>query len=253
VPHRPKLQTPHPLNNSQELYELRNLLFIDLETVACARDYAQLSPTMQKLWQRRARRVDETADPAELFPRSAGLFPEFGQIVCIGVGYFYVNEQEELSFRVKSFAGPDEQDLLHQFKELLEHKFNRKTRLVAHNGKEFDYPYLCRRMLINRVRLPEVLQLSGAKPWEVRHLDTMEMWRFGDRRNLTSLKLLASVFGIETTKDSIDGSMVNDIFYTDNDLKRIAAYCRNDVVVTAQIYLAMKTLPNLKPDNIFEV
>jgi hypothetical protein len=241
------------LNYSQELYELRNLLFIDIETVARASAYEQLDEPTQRLWQRRARRVDPTADPAELFPRAAGLIPEFGKIVCVGAGYFYVNEQEELSFRVKSFAGHDEREVLLQFKALLENKFNRKTRLVAHNGKEFDYPYLCRRMLISRVRLPEVLQLSGAKPWEVRHLDTMEMWRFGDRRNLASLRLLASVFGIETTKDQIDGSMVNEVYYQGQDLPRIAAYCRNDVVVTAQIYLAMKTLPGLKPENIFEV
>jgi len=241
------------LNFSQELHELRNLLFIDIETVSCEATYEQLNAVMQKLWQRRAKRVDDKADPAELFPRSAALFPEFGKIVCIGVGYFYINEQDELGFRVKSFSGADEQQLLENFKSLLENKFNRKTRLVAHNGKEFDYPYLCRRMLINRVRLPEVLQLAGAKPWEVRHLDTMEMWRFGDRRNLTSLKLLASVFGIETTKDTIDGSMVNDVYYNDHDLDRIAAYCRNDVIVTAQIYLAMKTLPGLKSENIFEV
>ncbi|MCU0448952.1 MAG: 3'-5' exonuclease [Bernardetiaceae bacterium] len=238
---------------TQELYELRNLLFIDIETVACRATFAELSEPLQALWVRRARRIDETADPAELFPRFAALHAEFSRIVCIGAGYFHPNDDEQLTFRVKSFAGEQEAELLLAFKALLEQKFNRKTRLVAHNGKEFDYPVLCRRMLINQVRLPEILQLGGAKPWEVRHLDTMEMWRFGDRRNYTSLKLLATVFGIDHHKDQLDGSKIHDAYYGQNDLGRIAAYCRNDVVVTAQVYLGMKTLPLLKTEAVIEV
>lgn len=232
---------------------LGNLLFIDIETASCAPSYAQLPEAMQPLWQRRAKRIDEQAEPEALFEQAAGLVPEFGKIICIAVGYFVNTEQGETGLRVKSFAGDDEREVLAQFKHLLESKFDRKTRLVAHNGKEFDYPYLCKRMLINGMALPEILDLAGAKPWEVRHLDTMEMWRFGERRGLVSLKLLAAVFGIAPGPDTIDGSMVNQIYYTERNLPRIAAYCRRDVIVTAQVFLAMQTLPPIKAEYIVEI
>lgn len=243
----------NPLTPAQIFRELKNLLFIDIETVSVQPDLDLLDEAMQALWTKRANRLDPQQNPDILYKQRAALSAEFGKIICIAAGYFYLNDEQQLSLRVKSFSGTDEAQLLHDFKYLLENRFNKRTRLVAHNGKHFDYPYLCRRMLINRIMPPAILNIADQKPWEIVHLDTMEMWQYGDKRYLTSLKLLATLFGIPTNKDNIDGSMVHDVFYRDGDYERIAAYCRSDVKVTAQVYLAMRCYPSLAPENIIEL
>jgi len=238
---------------AQIFRELKNLLFIDIETVAEQPDLDLLDETMQALWAKRASRLDPQQPPDILYKQRAALSAEFGKIICIAAGYFYLNDEQQLSLRVKSFSGIDEVQLLQDFKYLLENRFNKRTRLVAHNGKYFDYPYLCRRMLINRIMPPAILNIAEQKPWEMTHLDTMEMWQYGDKRYLISLKLLAALFGIPIGKDNIDGGMVHDVFYRDGDYQRIAAHCRSDVKVTAQVYLAMRCYPTLAPENIIEI
>lgn len=241
------------LTPPQIFRELKNLLFVDIQTVAAQPDPDLLDASMQALWAKRAARLDPNQAPNVLYRRQAALWAEFGKIICIGAGYFFLNERQQLGLRIKSFSGDNETQLLQEFKNLLENRFNKRTRLVAHNGKRFDYPYLCRRMLINRIVPPAILNIAEQKPWEVMHLDTMEMWQYGDKRYLTSLRLLASVFNIPFGKDDIDGSMVHDIFHRQGDFERIAAYCRDEVRLTAQVYLAMRCYPNVAPENITEI
>lgn len=223
--------------------ELKNLLFLDVETVSNFADYDDLDDRLKTQWSRKAsffkKREEEATDSSLYFDR-AGIYAEFGRIIVISIGYFH-EEEGQLNFRVKSLYGDDEKALLEEFKSIL-HKMSDDLRLCAHNGREFDFPYLSRRMLINGIQLPSALDLSGKKPWEVNHLDTMDMWKFGDWKHFTSLELLAAIFGIESSKTAIDGSMVNTVYHKQNDLKAIANYCKDDVVVTAQLYCKLKSL-----------
>jgi 3'-5' exonuclease len=208
------------------------ILFIDIETVSMQPDYESLSEQWKKLWNKKAAHLksDEQTGPEALYER-AGIYAEFGKIVCISAGY--LNGAE---FRIKSFFGDDEKILLEDFARLLNRHFSNPDNLLcAHNGKEFDFPYIARRMLINGIDLPVMLQIAGKKPWEIRHLDTMELWKFGDYKNYTSLELLTAVFGIPTPKDDIDGSMVGKIYWHDRDIERIRHYCQKDVLAIAQL------------------
>ena len=234
--------------------KLRNILFLDIETVSSTDDYSSLDPRIREQWDRKAGFLsnEEALSTDELYFKRAGIYAEFGKIITIGVGYFHRNEEEEISLRIKSISGHDEKELLQQFIELLTH-FEDDLKLCAHNGKEFDFPYLCRRILINGFPLPSVLDLSGKKPWEVNHLDTMNMWKFGDWKSYTSLDLMAAVLGIESSKDDIDGSMVNHVYYREDGLERIAEYCRRDVAVTARVYLKLLGMDDIQPEHIIFV
>lgn len=221
-----------------EKIDIENVLFLDIETVPAFSDYSKLSERMQKLWNKKSERLstfsnskDETISPEQLYAR-AGIYSEFGKIICISVGAFLKGE-----LRIKSFSGHDEKLLLTEFADLLNKRYNRPDHLLcAHNGKEFDFPYMARRMLVLGILIPPILDLSGKKPWEVNHLDTMELWKFGDYKNYTSLDLLAAIFNIPTPKDDIDGSQVADVYYKENDLPRIVHYCTKDVLTVAQIF-----------------
>ena len=187
----------------------------------------------------------EDYSPSELYDR-AGIYSEFGRIICIAVGYFHEDE-----LRIKAFSHHNEKSLLEEFNMLVMEHFNLKgTQLCAHNGKEFDFPYIARRMIINGITLPLPFQLSGKKPWQINHIDTMELWKFGDYKHFTSLDLLAEILGIESSKSDIDGSMVNEVFYRDNDLERITEYCKRDVSVLAQVYLKLTQNELLEGLNI---
>jgi 3'-5' exonuclease len=220
---------------------LSDILFLDIETASQTEKFEELDPRLQEEWIKKERLI-RLENPAEVAPGSlyfdrAGIHAEFGQVICVGVGYFQAKKKDKkLLFRSKIFGDSDERELLLALNDLLSKK---KWVLCAHNGKEFDFPYLCRRMLILGIPLPEPLQIAGKKPWEVRHLDTMELWKFGDYKHYTRLELLAAVFGIPTSKDGIDGSQVNGVFYHENDLEKIKKYCLRDVEVTARIYMAM--------------
>lgn len=222
------------------LDQLGEILFLDIETASLTGKFDDLDPRLQEEWIKKERLIHlekPTEAPGSLYFDRAGIHAEFGQVICVGVGFFQSKKKDKkLIFRSKVFADPEERELLLGLKALLEKK---KWVLCAHNGKEFDFPYLCRRMLIQGISLPEPLQISGKRPWEVRHLDTMEMWKFGDYKHYTRLELLAAVFGIPTSKEGIDGSQVNSAFYLENDLEKIKKYCLRDVEVTARIYMAM--------------
>jgi hypothetical protein len=224
------------------IQELRDILFIDIETVASTNDYSTLNERMKNQWARKAgflKRDRERTDE-EIFHERAGIYAEFGKIICISVGKFIDHESGELGLRTKVYAGHDEKIVLSEFKSLLERMDSSTLRFCAHNGKEFDYPYLCRRMLINDLPLPAPLNIGGKRSWEIQHLDTMEMWKFGDFKNFTSLDLLAAVFDIPSSKNNIDGSQVNHVYHQENGLDRISEYCRGDVVVLAQLFLKLK-------------
>jgi DNA polymerase elongation subunit (family B) len=230
----------------------KNLLVIDIETVSAVESYEELDEKMQKHWLRKSSwlKNEEKLDPAALYRERSAIYAEFGRVVCIAAGFFF-DDENGLSFRVKDFCSEDESEVLHGFSDLVENRFDPGAlRLVAHNGREFDFPYLCRRMLVNGISVPQVLQVSGKKPWEINHIDTMDLWKFGDYKHFTSLDLLASLFGIPSSKEDIDGSMIHDVYYQDKKLERIAEYCKKDVVVTAQVLLRLFGREAMDPANI---
>lgn len=231
---------------------LEHILFLDIETVPQHQHFSDLDETAQLLWEQKTQYQRKDEFTAEEFYDRAGIWGEFGKIVCISVGYF-VHKGAHRNFRVTSFHG-DETQILKQFKQLLQDHFSQtKHLLCAHNGKEFDFPYIARRMVINGINLPYKLDLFGKKPWEVPHLDTMELWKFGDYKHYTSLKLLAYVLGIPSPKEDMDGSMVKDVFYKENDIDRIVTYCELDVVTTAQVFLRLRNEELLDDDEIKKV
>ncbi len=224
--------------------KISNILFLDVETVPVVYDYKKLPKNMRELWDSKFR--FHPAETPEKLYQKAGVYAEFAKVVCISVGFF--NEQ---TFRVKSFYGEDEKQVLLDFTALLNKHFNRKDHLLcAHNGKEFDFPFLCRRLLINGIRLPKTLTLAGKKPWEVPHLDTLELWKFGDYKNYTSLNLLAAIFNIPTPKDDIDGSDVARVYWEEKNLPRIVVYCQKDVLTVAQLFLRFKGEPLIESKNV---
>ncbi|MCZ8214775.1 MAG: 3'-5' exonuclease [Cyclobacteriaceae bacterium] len=231
--------------------ELRDILFLDIETVAITNNFQSLDERLKVQWSRKAsflKRGDDQSDE-ELFHERAGIYAEFGKIICISVGKLFDHESGELGLKTKAFYGHDEAVLLQEFKEMLV-KLGDNVKLCAHNGKEFDFPYMCRRMLVNNIALPTALNLTGKKSWQVDHMDTMEMWKFGDYKHYTSLDLLASIFNIPSSKSDIDGSKVNSVYYQQGDLEKIKNYCTADVLVLAQLFLKMKSLPVVKGENV---
>ena len=227
-----------------ENIKITNVLFLDIETAPLVYKYKDLNEKMKPLWDSKFR-FQQAETPESLY-KKAGVYAEFSKIICISVGFF-----NDGTFRVKSFSGHDEKVILEDFSSLLNKHFNRKEHLLcAHNGKEFDFPFLCRRMLINGVKLPKALNISGKKPWEINHLDTMELWKFGDYKNYTSLNLLANIFDIPTPKDDIDGSDVARVYWEEKNLKRIAAYCQKDVLTVAQLLLRFMGQPLIEEKNV---
>ncbi|WP_113653303.1 3'-5' exonuclease [Pedobacter namyangjuensis] len=227
---------------------LNKVFVIDIETVPLYQYFEEMPEHMQSLWDNKTEfQRKDNKTPAEFYER-AGIWSEFGKIICISVGLFHLVE-DQLHFRVNSYSGNNEVEVLSQFSKLLQQQPNDQI-LCAHNGKEFDFPYLCRRMLVNKVTIPTQLQIAGKKPWEINHIDTMELWKFGDHKNYTSLNLLAAIFNIPTPKDDIDGSMVKDVYYLENDLPRIVSYCQKDVITTAQILLRFKGLDSILEEHI---
>ena len=223
------------------------ILFLDIETVPAFSSYEDVPERFKKLWDRKAealkKQEGETAE--NNYPR-AGIYAEFGKIICVSCGFY--NQDK---FRLKSFYGHDEKQVLLDFAALLNQYFNTPEHLLcAHNGKEFDYPYLSRRMLVHRIPLPKILDISMKKPWEVTLLDTMEMWKFGDYKSYTSLELLAAIFDVPTPKDDITGADVWKVYWQQNDLQRIVTYCEKDVVTVARIYFKIKGLPDLPDEQI---
>ncbi len=224
--------------------KLSSILFLDVETVPNVYDYKRLPENIRQLWDLKCR-FNQNETPEDQY-KKAGVFAEFAKIICISVGYF-----NEKTFRVKSFYGHDEKQVLQDFADLLNKHFNRKDSLLcAHNGKEFDFPFICRRMLLNKVKLPKTLNLAGKKPWEVPHLDTMELWKFGDYKNFTSLNLLATIFDVPTPKGDMDGSDVGRVYWQEQNLERIVTYCQKDVLTVAQLLLRFKAEPLIDEKDV---
>lgn len=230
--------------------QLRKLLFIDIETVSMTENVDQLSENMKMLWEKKAKTLwgqkEEELDAARLFEEKSGIFSEFSKVVCIGIGMLILQENG-WQIRLKSLAENDEKILLKNFAEIIERLCltNKEVIFCGHNIKEFDLPFLCRRFIINKMELPQPLQLSRKKPWEIQHMDTLEMWKFGDYKNYTSLALLAEVLGIPSPKNDIDGSMVSAVFWKEKNLKRIADYCLQDVLTTSKVFLELSGRNNI--------
>jgi len=232
---------------------LKNVLFLDIETVSEFENWAQLSAEQQELFAKKTQYQRKEDFTAEEFYDRAGIWAEFGKIVCISVGYF-VEEEQQKKLRVTSFFGDDEFKILTDFKELLNTHFSQQYKvLCAHNGKEFDFPFMARRMIVHKITLPQKLNLFGKKPWEVPHLDTLELWKFGDYKHYTSLKLLTSILGIPSPKDDIDGSEVAQVYYQEKNIDRIVKYCEKDTIAVAQILLRFNNEELLKETDIISV
>ena len=236
--------------------EYKHVIFIDIETVPCQEHYSSLPKGLQSEWVRKAKFIKQApeanAEPDELFADKAGIFSEFGKVVCIGFGSLH-NSENGWQIRLKSLTNDNEKVLLTDFAEMLSKFVARHPdfRFCGHNIKEFDIPYLCRRMIINGIALPPSMQLMSRKPWEVNHLDTLEMWRFGDYKNFTALSLLAEVLGIPSPKDDINGSMVAAVYYQEKNLPRIGKYCLQDVLVTAKVFLKLKGINDIEIEPVF--
>lgn len=218
-----------------------DLLFIDIETVPQYASFNEVPQIEQQLWTKKAQYLLKQDDSIDSIYQRAGIYAEFGKIVCISTGFLTL-KNNAYQMHIKSFFAEDEKIVLQEFTSYLNkiHKEKKQLALCAHNGKEFDYPYIIRRLLINGLNVPSMLNLAGKKPWEIIHQDTLEMWKFGDYKNYTSLELLAHVFGIKTPKDDIDGSKVAEVYYKEKNLQRIVDYCQKDVSTLAQLYLKMK-------------
>jgi len=233
-------------------FPLNSILFLDIETVPQHEDYEQLPEEWRMLWQQKTSYIirNNENETAETIYARAGIYAEFGKIICISCGVIHGSGIER-RLVLKSFYGHDEKTLLREFSDML-NKWctDGKKCLCAHNGKEFDFPYLCRRMIVHHLPIPEILRMSGKKPWEVPHFDTLELWKFGDFKNYTSLNLLAYTLGIPTSKDDIDGSKVGEVYWKEKNLQRIVTYCQKDVVTVAQIYLRLHGEPLIKKENI---
>ena len=229
---------------------LENILFLDIETVPQESEWKLVPEKTKELFEHKTAYQRKEEFTAEEFYDRAGIWAEFGKIICISLAFLTLkNNQKEL--RVTSFYGDDEYQILSDFKNVLDNHFNKNNQLLcAHNGKEFDFPYLSRRMIIHKIALPKKLNLFGKKPWEIPHLDTMEMWKFGDYKHYTSLQLLSSILGIPSPKDDINGSEVSQVYYKEKNLDRIVAYCEKDTISVAQLVLRFNNEKLLKESQI---
>ncbi len=229
--------------------DLDKIIFLDIETVPQFATYADVDERGQHLWDVKADKIAPIVDgekpTSDAIYDRAGIYAEFGKIVCISIGWVRQKDGRN-TFVSTSFFDDDERHLLTDFATLVSTYYSNNV-ICGHNVKEFDVPYICRRMIINNVPIPSNLNMSGKKPWESNLIDTLELWRFGDYKNYTSLNLLTYVLGIPTPKDDIDGSQVYGVYYTEQPheeaLKRIAVYCEKDILATAQVYLRLNDLP----------
>jgi predicted PolB exonuclease-like 3'-5' exonuclease len=226
--------------------ELNKVIFLDIETVPQQKEFDSLSDDQKKLWEQKAK-FDSAYKSGEISLsdtyQRAGIYAEFGKIICISFGYVAL-EKGQRELRIKSISDKEEKNLLSKLLKLIE-GFDKETLLCAHNGKEFDFPYICRRLLINGLKIPKILDLQNKKSWEVKHLDTMELWKFGDYKHYTSLDLLANIFNIESSKKEMDGSMVGKVYYEENNLKKIVEYCELDVWVLANVFLKLNSMDTI--------
>lgn len=233
-----------------ESYKIEKILFLDIETVPEYPEFNSLPESFKQLWEKKAKYLIKENETHDSIYNRAGIYAEFGKIICISVGFIHIKDSEK-HFRIKSFYNEDEKIILTEFIKLMNFYSSKNDYvLCAHNGKEFDFPYICRRILINGLKIPKILDLAGKKPWEINHLDTLELWKFGDYKHYTSLELLSAIFNIPTPKDDIDGSQVCDVYWKSHDLTRIVTYCEKDVLTIAQLFLKYKCETLIDEANI---
>lgn len=234
-----------------------DLIIIDIETASVSPSFEKLPGNWKSLWEEKVQySLPEGINAEEYYPKRAGVMAEFAKIICISMAYF--NKEQHLKMRVKSFYGHDEKQILQDFLGTLNkiESINSKWCFAGHNIKEFDIPFICRRLLVNYLPIPRYLDFQNMKPWETNIVDTFQYWRFGDYKNFTSLKLLAAAMGIASPKDDIDGSMVGELYWNGTEeeratnLKRIAVYCQKDVITTGNIFLRFKNIPPLCNEDI---
>lgn len=231
-----------------KIYPITETLFIDIETVSQFENFELVPERFKSLWQKKHKQLNLQSECNESYFERAGIYAEFGKIIVIAAGII-IEKEGEKHLRIKAFSSHNEFELLSQFAQFLNEN-NRIKYLCAHNGREFDFPYLCRRMLVNKIAVPHQLNISQLKPWEIPHFDTLDMWKFGDYKNYTSLETLATVFNIETSKDGIDGSMINSQYYYIKDLEKIVLYCKKDVLVLTQVFLCLIQLQPIQEKNV---
>lgn len=230
---------------------IENALFIDIETASISKDFQQLPEIFQELWTEKFKKnLAENEAVAEQYQNNAAIYAEFGKVICISLGYLHKNEM-----RIRSFYGHNEKELLTAFADVLQKHYSNfdKYYFCGHNINEFDIPYLCRRLLVNNIPLPTILNLFGRKPWEIKNIDTLQYWKFGDYKSYTSLKLLAALFDIPTPKDDISGKDVGRVYWIENNLERIKIYCQKDVLTVAQLLLKFKGLSLLENQQVIFV
>jgi len=236
--------------------DIEKLLFIDIETVPEVYQFEDLNDDLKKLWEQKVKNFLHKNSASEIYNNRAGIYAEFAKIVCISIGFLqYNNDIEAYEMRIKSIANKNEKDILIAFSDLVIQSFGSIHRFsfCGHNIKEFDIPFMCRRLVINGLAIPDVLDLSGLKPWEVSHIDTLDLWKFGDRKNFSSLALLANKLKIPTPKDDISGKDVARVFYEDDDLERIVKYCAKDVITVARLVMRFKSTELIKDENVIYV
>lgn len=235
-----------------EKINLENILFLDIETVPCEEHFSSLDEEWQSLWEQKTQYQRKEEYTAEEFYDRAGIWAEFGKIICISAGYFTF-KSDIRHFRVTSFIG-NESQILRDFSNLINNYFQQPQHILCgHNAKEFDIPFIARRMIINAIEIPAKMNLFGKKPWEVPHLDTLELWKFGDYKHYTSLKLLTKVLGIPSPKGDIEGSQVANVYYNEKDIDRIVTYCEKDTIAVAQVFLKLRRQDLLDDDEIIHI
>jgi len=236
--------------NAFKKTDLNKILFLDIETVPQESSFNNLDKETKELWEEKSKKFCRENLSAEEVYNRAGILAEFGKIICISAGYIkIINKKRQL--RIKTFSSDNEKEILEGFTALVKKHFNKAdTYMCAHNGKEFDFPYIARRCLINGVALPENIDTRNVKPWDVKHFDTLDLWRFGDFKNYTSLKLLTKILNIDSPKDDIDGSQVYKVYWEEKNLKRIVEYCQKDVIAVAQVFLKFREEKLLEKEEI---
>jgi uncharacterized protein YprB with RNaseH-like and TPR domain len=234
-------------------FKIENILFLDIETVPVKYQYNELDAYEKHLWDSKMKSQIKGEETGETLYEKSGIYAEFAKIICISTAFVFISDGKR-KIKVKSFAEHDEKKLLDEFAELLDTKFNTTEHMLcAHNGKEFDFPFICRRMLVNGIKLPFMLNVHGRKPWETPFLDTMELWRFGDYKNFTSLELIAHLMGVPSPKDDITGADVKHVYYRDKDLDRISTYCKKDTLTVAQLLIKYRNEPLIPQEDIIFV
>lgn len=239
---------------------MQHILFLDVETVSQQPMFEAMNDHGRNLWKQKigymARRDDrewEEDDFARSYKDRAAIYAEFGKVIVISAGIITQTDDNILNLRIKSFYGDEERNVLESFASILHKNFHDPNMnvLCGHNIREFDIPYLCRRYSVHGISLPPLLNIAGKKPWEIKYVaDTLEMWKYGDHKNYTSLDLLAYTLGIASPKETLDGSKVGHCYWEEKDLEKIKQYCERDVVTVAQVYLKLNNMAVFHQDQV---